>query len=1087
MKRILFFLSALMLTSISYAQTMDKQMQKATKKSSPVTITQTQAGKYAVTGTFKTKETKVEKQLPENAFTLKPYNKMHSLFDKFIASPAGRSLNLGKIQNTGKRNMPGMFRYNETVQSVPYSITLDSEEAFNEFMVIDNNNDGLGWEWYSSSYVRCRWNSSLAADDYLVAPPIQLEAGKNYDITVNAQSGSYTERFEIVVGTAPEAAALTTTALAPVEYNSSTPQDFVGSFVPTASGTYYVAIHCISDPDQFYLRLNSFSVKEGASTDAPAAPTVTATPGENGELSATVEVIAPKNAINDSKLTSNLTKVELYRDDQIVYEEEDVAPGATLTFADEDLTNGTHKYYAIAYNAEGPGQKSEEVSVYVGEDTPANPDNFNAGDQFSSILFTWDKVSEVGANNGYVNPANVDYNIYTLEYYEGWGFYLDELIGTVHDADSYTYDFNTEEGDQEYAYYTVTAKNVAGESSGNIGSLLLGKPYDLPLTEGFAGKTLHYFWDTDGDLLVSNASTDDDGTALIFTAEESGYTYFLSGKLNLKDATTPTLVMDVAGNVGQFYIIGLADNGEMEVLGSISVDEENISTIKVPLTSIVGEHFSQVGVYVPIQNPTEYDNNTGYTINDYLMIDNIRIYDMFADDLAISVKAPSSVQAGSSATITATVENKGDNDATSYTVSIKAGDKVLLNETVDEELPSTATQVFTAELETSIYDEASTLPIVAEVTYNADADTENNKAETQIKITVSNLLAPENLVAEVNEDNGVDLNWDAPSAGTQTVTEDFEDTSIFPTFGIGGITAEEHNGAFGDWTLYDPTGMAVYTWSSGSSYENETEPCAWQVFDPVQAGFAETSFPPASGTQFLMSMCIMPDEISKTDHWLISPELPGVAQTISFKARALTGNYGAESFEVLASTTDNNPESFVLVQDYSTTATTWEEFTADLPEGTKYFAIRHTSTDVFALFLDDITFEKAASKPTAYNIYFDEELVGTVEGDVTTFTIGADQVSDGNHNVGVTAVYDTQESTPAHTTVTIGSGWLLGDVNHDGSVNITDVALTVAYVLTKATDNFFISEANMNGDDDVNITDVTALVALVLTNQAAND
>ncbi len=1077
-----------MLTSISYAQQMDKQMQKATKKSSPVTIMQTQAGKYAVTGTFKTKETKVEKQLPENAFTLKPYNKMHSLFDKFIASPAGRSLNLGKIQNTGKRNMPGMFRYNETVQSVPYSITLDSEEAFNEFLVIDNNEDGTGWEWYNS-YVRCRWNSALASDDYLVAPPIQMEAGKSYNITINAQTGSYVERFEIVVGMAPEAAALTTTALAPVEVSNSTAQDYEGSFVPSTSGNYYVAVHCISDADQYFIRLNSFSVNIGASTDGPAAPTVTATAAENGVLTATVEVTAPKNAINGSKLTEDLTKVELYRDGELVFTKDNVAIGATFTYVDENLANGNHSYYAIAYNAEGAGQKSEAATVYVGVDIPATPTNFLALDQYTSVLLSWDKVGDVGANGGYVNPANVDYNIYTVGYYEGWGYYLDEQIATVHDADNYTLAYNTEEGDQGYAYWAVAAENAADEGGATMNGLFVGAPYNLPFTEGFADNSLHYFWDTDGDLLVSTESTDGDGTSLIFTAEESGYAYFLSGKLNLKDATNPTLVMDVAGNVGQFNIIGLADNGELDVLGSISVDEENISTIKVPLTSIVGEHFSQVGVYVPIQNPTEYDDYSGYTINDYVMIDNIRIYDMLSDDLAITVNAPATVKAGNSATITATVENKGDNDATSYTVSIKAGDKVLLNESVGG-LVSTAKEEFTVELETSIYDEAADIPIVAEVTYNADADTENNKAETQIKITVSNLLAPENLVAEVNEAKGVNLSWDAPASEAGQVTEDFEDTSIFPTFGIGGITAEEHNGAFGYWTLYDPTGMAVYTWSSGSSYENETEPCAWQVFDPVQAGFAETRFPPASGTQFLMSMDVAEyDEneiVYPTDHWLISPELPGVAQTISFKARALTSNYGAESFEVLASTTDNNPESFVLVQDYSTTATTWEEFTADLPEGTKYFAIRHTSTDVFALFLDDITFEKAASKPTAYNIYFDEELVGTVEGDVTTFTIDADKVSDGTHNVGVSAVYGTQESAPAQATVTIGGGWLLGDVNHDGEVNITDVSLTVSFVLTGSSVNFFIEEADVNQDTEVNITDVTALVAMVLNNQSSN-
>lgn len=1078
-----------MLTSISYAQPMDKQMKKATKSATTTIATgQTQTGKYAVTGAFQAKE-KVQKQLPENTLLFKPYpTRTRTLLDNFLESPAARSLNLGKITPKGKRNLPGMFRYNNTAQGVPYSITFDSEDAFNEFMVIDNNGDGTGWEWYNS-YVRCLYHSSNATDDYLIAPPISMEAGKNYNIIVNAQSASsyYPERFEVVVGTEATVAGLTTTALAPVEVTSSTAADYEGSFTAPTSGTYYVAIHCISDANMWYLRLNQLSVTVGASTNAPAAPTVTATPGENGALTATVEVTAPKNAINGEKLTDNLTKVELYCDGELAYTKEDVAPGGKFTYTDEDLTNGTYKYYAIAYNAEGPGEKSEEASVYVGLDTPTNPQNLESEDQFSSILFTWDKVGEVGKNNGYVNPADVDYTLYSLEYSSYYGsFFIDKELASVKDASSLTYEINTLEGDQDYGYYTVTAKNDAGESSGYITSILLGAPYDLPLTEGFANRSLHYFWDYDGDLLVSSVSTDDDGTGLIVTAEEEGYTYLLSGKLNLKDATNPTLAMDVAGNVGQFYIVGFADYGEMVSLGSVSVDEESIGTVKVPLSSIVGEHFSQVGILVPIETPTEYDYYNGYTVNDYVLIDNIRIYDMFSDDLAITVKAPSSVKAGQSATITAIVENKGDNDATSYTVSIKAGDKELLNETVSEELASLDKKEFTAELAATIFDEA--IAIVAEVTYASDEDTSNNKAETQITILQSAVPSPENLVAEDKGSEGVNLSWDAP-ASEQEVTEDFEDTSIFPTFGIGGITEEEHNGALGEWTLYDATGMDVYTWSSTSiSYENQNAPCAWQVFDPVQAGFTSESFPPSSGSQFLMSMCIIPDEISQTDHWLISPELTGNAQTISFQARALTGNYGAETFEVWASSTDNDPESFTKVQDYSTDATEWTEFTADLPEGTKYFAIRHTSTDVFALFLDDITFEKNAATPTAYNIYYDGELIGTVESDVTTYTVGSDEISTGEHTFGVSAVYEEgDESKPATATVTIGGSFLPGDVNHDGQVNITDVTLTVNYILTGETKNFFFDEANLNGDTEVNVTDVTALVNLILTQQNSNN
>ena len=42
------------------------------------------------------------------------------------------------------------------------------------------------------------------------------------------------------------------------------------------------------------------------------------------------------------------------------------------------------------------------------------------------------------------------------------------------------------------------------------------------------------------------------------------------------------------------------------------------------------------------------------------------------------------------------------------------------------------------------------------------------------------------------------------------VTETFDDESVFPAFGLGGITATQHTGAFGDWTLYDGNGMKVY-------------------------------------------------------------------------------------------------------------------------------------------------------------------------------------------------------------------------------------------------------------------------------------
>ena len=195
-------------------------------------------------------------------------------------------------------------------------------------------------------------------------------------------------------------------------------------------------------------------------------------------------------------------------------------------------------------------------------------------------------------------------------------------------------------------------------------------------------------------------------------------------------------------------------------------------------------------------------------------------------------------------------------------------------------------------------------------------------------------------------------------------TEDFEDTNVFPTFSVGGITATEHFGAFGDWTLYDGTGLEVYTWNDSSiSFDNENAPCAWQVFDPVKAGFSSSQLTPYSGKQYLMSMCVLVNEdhsVNYTDHWLISPKLSGMAQTIKFQARTISNQYGKETFEVLASSTDKMPESFRKVANYTTDVMVWTEFSADLPEGTKYFAIRHTSGDIWGLFIDDVVFCKAA-------------------------------------------------------------------------------------------------------------------------------
>ena len=60
---------------------------------------------------------------------------------------------------------------------------------------------------------------------------------------------------------------------------------------------------------------------------------------------------------------------------------------------------------------------------------------------------------------------------------------------------------------------------------------------------------------------------------------------------------------------------------------------------------------------------------------------------------------------------------------------------------------------------------------------------------------------------------------------------------------------------------------------------------------------------------------------------------------------------------------------------------------------------------------------------------------------------------------------------------------LRGDVNGDGSVNITDVTALINYLLSGNATGINLTAANCNQDGSVNISDVTALIAFLLSGQ----
>ena len=135
---------------------------------------------------------------------------------------------------------------------------------------------------------------------------------------------------------------------------------------------------------------------------------------------------------------------------------------------------------------------------------------------------------------------------------------------------------------------------------------------------------------------------------------------------------------------------------------------------------------------------------------------------------------------------------------------------------------------------------------------------------------------------------------------------------------------------------------------------------------------------------------------------------------MSFYYRKPNDGGDPQEFEVLYSTTDNEPENFtVLDGDAISSSTDWQYFEYTLPAEAKYFAVRSCCTGSYNVaFLDDITYIPlygTNSKVTllGYNVYRDNELIAE-KVPTTSYT---DNTANGAvHNYYVTAVWKEGES-----------------------------------------------------------------------------
>lgn len=331
----------------------------------------------------------------------------------------------------------------------PY--TCDFESGLAGWTIIDANEDGRTWTEYDGS-VRVQYNGSKDMDDWLITPPLKLEAGKAYNVAFQAKSNgtAFPERIEVKYGKANTAEGMTETLVPATDLTTGEWVDFAQMLAPEEDGTYYIGFHGISDADMFYLWLDNLQIEAGVSALAPGlASNLTATADAAGALKCTVAFNAPDKTMNGQTLSS-LTKVEILRGDEVIKTFDAPAVGAALSYEDPAAPQGNVTYTVIGYNDEGAGLKAS-VTTFVGFDLPSPVESatIQRTDTEGQVIVSWTPVTT--DINGLALPAGeVTYKLVKAE-----GNALVTIAENL-TGESYTYQA-VEAGEQDFVQVGVQA------------------------------------------------------------------------------------------------------------------------------------------------------------------------------------------------------------------------------------------------------------------------------------------------------------------------------------------------------------------------------------------------------------------------------------------------------------------------------------------------------------------------------------------------------------------------------------------------------------------------------------------------------
>lgn len=930
----------------------------------------------------------------------------------------------------------------------PYRPDFD-EDGMLGFTLIDVDGDGYGWdEW--AGRIEYESYQNIQNDDWAITPPLKLEAGKAYLVTFNYWNGSdrTVEKLEVRWGADNTVEGMTETLLptTPLSGGVDNEKSLEKYIIAETSGKYYIGFHAMSDPSEDgTIRVSDISVSAGVSSAAPGAATdVVLTPDPSGARKATVSFTTPDKTIAGKPLTS-LNKVEIlrvfdYGEPEPVKTFDNPGVGKALTFTDNVDADGIYEYRIVGHNANGTGATAK-ASAFIGINYPQviAHVSIRRTENTGEVELSWDAVTQ-DIDGKPLDAGRVSYEIYDSN---------DNLIA---ETSATTYRFQAVSSDsQDLVQCSVAPKTAFGSWYATYTEMIpVGAPF-AGIAESFADGYIHYPWGAkpigDGtvgilpdDALDGISSQDGDKgfLALVGQTIDSGVDFF-SGMVSLDGMENPGLT---------FYLFNIkGDDGTTDddifTVSARTIDSETWTPLltgtvdglcngKAGWNRICADLGAYAGKVIQIQFT---GISRTYT---YKLIDNIRVASLLNNDLAaLRIDAPARVKTGENYKVDVRVSNEGMKEASGISVELYADDSVVATASLDR-LAAGESKIVTFDV-TMPAIATESLSLYAKVVYAADENPGNNKTESlEVSPIASKLPTATGLEAE-NTDEGVRMTWNRPDLENDQpvkITEDFEDAEPFAS-------------EYGDWTFIDGDCASVGGFQGldvPGIVPGTTKGSYW-VWDNDQLG--NFTFSAHSGSKYLFTLYRA--DGGRCDEWAISPELPGIAQVISFYARSYSAEY-PETIEVYYSTGGKSVSDFIRIDGVggevpaaggNTEAdfrTSWTRYSAKLPAGAKYFAIRSCATDSFMLLLDDVTYtgvpNTSGLEIEGYNVYRDGVRInGATVADCSY--VDPNAVKGEQYTYVVTVVYTGKGESGASNEVVITSTGGGVDGVSGGSVSIT--------------------------------------------------